>query len=117
MELDMNKEMTVLETFILMQLLVENLESLPAEINRQRVKQQTKTLISLLSPTVEKYYDKMFDIDSQSTIDICYEYSRLAKQIASLNIPDKIGLSQMLDAWRTDKKTIEATAHRIIKKS
>jgi hypothetical protein len=65
---------------------------------------------------VEANYNKAFGIDQETTLTVISEFERGVKSIASLNIPDKIAHSQFFEAWAKDKKTTEATIHRILKK-
>lgn len=101
---------------ILCMLLDESLSQLPPEIKRQKIKSLSNQLIKELEPLLDKNYSKMFYTDEETTQDISAEYLRMIKQISSLNIPDKIGLAQILDAFQYDRHTILGTAHRIIKK-
>jgi hypothetical protein len=109
-----NNSMLHLETIILSQMLVENLEQLNT---KQKLKQVTKQFIKESSAIAEKDYNKVFGIDEQTTLSIIDEYERLVKSIASLDIPSKIADGQFKEAWRLNKKETEKQIHLIIKNS
>lgn len=106
---------TALELIILSQLTIEAIEDLPKEINRQRIKSHSSQLVKLLEPIAEKYYNKIFFDDEEVTQNICYEYLQMVKVISTLNLPSKVSLSQILQAWQLNSEKIENTAHDIIK--
>ena len=110
--------LTLLETIILMQMLVENLELLQGtHYNRQKLKQQIKILIKEVSPLIERDYNIVFSNGQDETQEIIKEYEKLISFISLQQLPSKVALSQILEAWNHDPKTIEATVHRIIKKN
>jgi hypothetical protein len=109
--------MTLLDTVITLQMSVENLERLQVTpFNKQKVKMLIKQLIKELDPIVQTNYNKMFGIDQERTLSIINEYERHIKYLAPLNTPDKIAQGQFEEAWARDRKTTEATIHRIITK-
>jgi len=109
--------MALLDTVITLQMSVENLERLQmTPFNKQKVKMLAKQLIKELDPIVQTNYDKMFGIDQETTLSIINEYERHIKYLAPLNIPNKIAQGQFEEAWVKDRKTTEATLHRIINK-
>ena len=114
----MNKDLiTLLETVILMQMLLENLELLQStHYNKQRLKQQIKSLIQEIAPLAERDYNIVFANGSDETIQIILEYEKLVSFISLQQLPQKVVLSQMCEAFNYEPKTIEATIHRIIKK-
>jgi hypothetical protein len=110
--------MALLDTVITLQMTVENLDRLQATpFNKQKIKMLSKQLIKELEPVVQENYNKMFGIDQETTLSIITEYERHIKYLAPLNIPNKIAQGQFEEAWVKDRKTVEATLHRIIKKS
>lgn len=116
-ELKTNKEETLqktLEFILLLQLSVEAAEQLPSEVNRQRIKQQSKALIKTIDPIIQIWYDKMFKVDEQVTQSICFELESLVKQISSGGLEQKVFISQALEAFRKDKKSAEKEIHKII---
>lgn len=116
-ELKTNKEETLqktLEFILLLQLSVEAAEQLPSEVNRQRIKQQSKALIKTIDPVIQVWYDRMFKVDEQVTQSICFELESLAKQISSGGLEQKVFISQALEAFRKDKKSAEKEIHKII---
>ena len=117
----MNKEreesiMVLLDTVITLQMAVENLEKLQTtEFNKQKLKQLIKQLIKEVDPIVRINYDRVFNIDEQTTLSIIEEYERIVKNIVHLNIPSKISYGQYCEAWTKDKLKLEETIHEIIK--
>lgn len=109
----LDKAMSVI---VLLQLLVEDLENLPPEIARQRVKQQSKALIKTAEPIINTWYNKMFNSDEEMTQNICWELDKLVKQISNLDLMGKVDLSQLIEATAIDRDTMLGTAHRVIKK-
>lgn len=75
-----------------------------------------KVLIKQLIPLAEKNYNKAFGLDESTLVNITYEYSQLSKTLSTLNIPDKIGLSQMISAFQLEPDSVQAKIHRILKK-
>jgi len=108
----------VLETIVNSQLLVENLEDLKdiTMYNRLKVKHLTNQLIKELANIAEKDYNAIFGIDQQLTLNISYEYDKLIKMIARKNIPEKVELSQICEAYALDRQSMEANTHRILRK-
>jgi len=110
--------LTLLETVILLQMTLENLEVLQGtHYNKQRLKQQIKSLIKEITPLAERDYNIVFNNGEEETQAIILEYEKLISYISLQQLPQKVVLSQMIEAWNKDKKTIEATTHRIIKKA
>ena len=109
--------LTLLETIILMQMLVENLELLQGtHYNRQQIKVQVKALLKTVAPLAERDYNIVFSNGEHDTQQIIKEYEKLVSFISLQQLPSKVALSQIIEAWNLDNKTIEATTHRIIKK-
>ena len=112
-----NNLITLLESVILMQMLLENLEQLQGtHYNRQQLKQQIKATIRLIEPLAVRDYGIVFNNGEKDTQDIIFEYEKLVSYISLQRLPQKVVLSQMVEAWNMEPKTIEATIHRIIKK-
>lgn len=108
---------TLLETIILLQMTVENLEQLQfTKYNKMAIKVKIKALLKEVSPIVEKDYNTVFFNGQNDTQSIILEYEKLVSFISLQQLPSKVALSQMVEAWNLDKKTIEATVHRVIKK-
>jgi len=109
--------MQLLDVTIQSQILLESLESLQGtEFNKQSLKSALKVLIRQLEPLAEKNYNKAFGLDESALVNITFEYSQLSKTLSTLNIPDKVGLSQMISAFQLDPDSMQATTHRILKK-
>jgi DNA-binding transcriptional regulator YbjK len=108
---------TLLETVILSQMLMENLEQLQStHYNKSNLKVKIKTLLKEITPLAEKDFNTVFENGEHETQSIVMEYEKLVSFIANQNLPQKVVLSQMVEAFNLDQKTIEATVHRIIKK-
>lgn len=109
--------MQLLDVIVQSQILLESLEALQGtEFNKQSLKSALKVLVKQLEPLAEKNYNKAFGLDENTLVNVTYEYSQLSKIISTLNIPDKVGLSQMLSAHQLDPQAMQATTHRILKK-
>lgn len=110
--------LTLLETIILMQMLIENLEMLQGtHYNKSNLKVKLKTLIKEVSPLAERDYNIVFNNGESETQEIIKEYEKMVSFISSQQLPSKVALSQIVEAWNLEPKTIEATTHRIIKKT
>ena len=110
--------LTLLETIILMQMLIENLEMLQGtHYNKSNLKVKLKTLISEVSPLAERDYNIVFNNGESETQGIIKEYEKMVSFISLQQLPSKVALSQIVEAWNLEPKTIEATTHRIIKKT
>lgn len=117
MENTPNNLLTLLESVILMQMLLENLEQLQGtHYDRQQIKQQVKKTIALISPLAERDYNIVFRNGQEDVQSIISEYEKLVSFISLQKLPQKVVLSQMVEAFNYDPHTIEATTHRIIKK-
>ena len=108
---------TLLESIILMQMMVENLEVLQGtHYNQKDIKVGIKTLLKKIIPLAERDYGIVFNNGEQDTQSIIMEYEKLVSFISLQQLPQKVALSQIVEAWNHEPKTIEATCHRIIKK-
>lgn len=109
--------MTLLETIILMQMMMENLELLQGtHYNRSNLKVKIKTLLKEITPLAERDYNIVFKNGEMDTQSIVMEYEKLVSYISLQQLPQKVALSQIVESWNHEPKTIEATCHRIIKK-
>ena len=109
--------LTLLETIILMQMLVENLDELKNKhYDKQLVKNRLNALLKTVSPLAERDYNIVFKNGEHDTQSIISEYEALISHISNQQVPQKVALSQMVQAWNFDRKTMEATTHRILKK-
>lgn len=113
-----NNLLVLLETVILLQMTLESLEVLQGtHYNKMRLKQQISGLVKEITPLAERDYNKVFNNGEADTIQILNEYDKLVKFISLQKLPSKVALSQIVEAWNFEPKTIEATVHRIIKKN
>lgn len=118
----MDKEKILQETLtsiLYMQLLVESLTDLPAEINRNRIKQQSKALIKTIDPVIQVWYDRMFKVDEEITQTICQELESLVKNISggiafNGGLEKKVFISQALQAFEKDKDRVQTEIHKIL---
>lgn len=109
--------MTLLETIILMQMMMENLELLQGtHYNKSNLKVKIKTLLKEITPLAERDYNIVFKNGEMDTQSIVMEYEKLVSYISLQQLPQKVALSQIVESWNYEPKTIEATCHRIIKK-
>lgn len=108
----------LLDIIILMMMLVEKLEDFQIEnhYNVQQIKMQTKKLLSIVTPVAERDYRTVFNNGEEETQNIILEYESLVAQIRDFDMPQKVMLNQMIEAFNFDKKTIEATVHRVLNK-
>ena len=108
---------TLLETVILMQMMMENLELLQGtHYNKQNIKVKIKALLKEITPLAERDYNIVFNNGEMDTQSIVMEYEKLVSFISLQQLPQKVALSQIVESWNHEPKTIEATCHRIIKK-
>ena len=109
--------LTLLDTIIMLQLVVENLETLQGtHYNKQQLKQQIKALLKVASPLVERDYNIVFSNGESETQSILFEVEKLVRFISLQKVPQKVILSQMVEAFNLDQKAMESTLHRIINK-
>lgn len=110
--------MDLLDIIILLMMLVEKVESFQVEnhYNRQQVKQASKRLLDVITPIAERDYKVVFQNGEKETQQIISEYENFVAQIRDFNVPQKVILTQMIQAFNFDKDVIEGTVHRIIKK-
>jgi len=107
----------LLKTVIKMQMVAEELDELKrTDFNKKRIKMLINSLISEIDPILKKNYTKIFGIDQETTQHIISEYERYVTYLTPLSMPEQITFCQMTEAWNIDKKTVEATLHRIINK-
>ena len=110
--------LNLLESIILMQMLVENLEEMQfTHFNVQKVKMQTNNLIKELTPIIEKDYNTVYRNGDDETIKIINNYESLVKSISMLQLPPKVLISQFTHAWNIDSKRITGIVDKILKKS
>lgn len=108
----------LLDIIILKMMLVEKVEDFQIEnhYNKQLIKQVLKRSLEVIVPTAERDYKIIFDAGEHDVHQVIREYERLIGFIRDFNVPQKAMLTQMIEAFNYDKKTMEATTHRIIKK-
>lgn len=108
----------LLDIVILLMMLTEKIEGFQIEnhYNRQQIKQMTKKYLSLITPIAERDYNIVFNNGEKETQQIISEYENFVAQIRDFNVPQKVILTQMIQAFNLEKQTIEATVHRILKK-
>ena len=110
--------MDLLDIIILLMMLVEKVETFQIEnhYNKQQIKQASKKLLEVITPIAERDYKIVFQNGEKETQQIISEYENFVSQIRDFNVPQKVILTQMIQAFNLEGKTIEATVHRILKK-
>lgn len=116
-----NKEkdlLDLLDIIILKMMLIEKIENFQIEnhYNKMQIKNVLKKALKTITPTAERDYAIVFNNGERETLQIISEYEKFIAQIRDFNVPQKVILTQMIQAFNLDKDTIEATTHRIIKK-
>jgi len=108
----------LLDIIILMMMLVEKIEDFKINnhYNKMQIKSVLKKALQTITPLAERDYSIVFNNGENETLQIISEYENLIAQIRDFNVPQKVILTQMIQAFNLDKDTIEATTHRIIKK-
>ena len=108
----------LLDIVILLMMLTEKVETFQIEnhYNRQEIKQASKKLLAIITPLAERDYNIVFNNGEQETQQIISEYENFVAQIRDFNVPQKVILTQMIQAFNLDKQVIEATVHRVLKK-
>ena len=108
----------LLDIIILMMMLVEKIEDFQINnhYNKMQIKSVLKKALQTITPLAERDYAIVFNNGENETLQIISEYENLIAQIRDFNLPQKVILTQMIQAFNLDKDTIEATTHRIIKK-
>lgn len=108
----------LLDIIILMFMLVEKIEGFQLEnhYNKMQIKNVLKKALQTITPLAERDYEIVFNNGSEETLQIITEYENLVAQIRDFNVPQKVILTQMIQAFNLEKDTIEATTHRILKK-
>lgn len=108
----------LLDIIILKMMLVEKIEGFQIKnhYNKQLIKNVLNRALDVIVPTAERDYPIIFNAGQQDVQQVIGEYEKLISFIRDFNVPQKVMLTQMIEAFNYDKKTMEATAHRIIKK-
>ena len=109
----------LLDIIILKMMLIEKIEGFQLEnhYNKMQIKHVLKKALQTITPTAERDYAIVFNNGERETLQIISEYENLVAQIRDFNVPQKVILTQMIQAFNLDKDTIEATTHRILKKN
>ena len=108
----------LLDIIILKMMLIEKIESFQIEnhYNKMQIKNVLKKALQTITPTAERDYAIVFNNGETETLQIISEYENFIAQIRDFNVPQKVILTQMIQAFNLEKDTIEATTHRILKK-
>lgn len=108
----------LLDIIILKMMLVEKIEGFQIKnhYNRQLIKNVLKRALDVIVPTAERDYLLIFKAGEEEVLEVTKEYERLISLIRDFNVPQKVMLTQMIEAFNYEKDTIEATTHRILKK-
>jgi hypothetical protein len=110
--------MDLLDIIILKMMLVEKIEGFQIKnhYNRQLIKNVLKRALDVIVPTAERDHAILFKAGEEDTQQVTREYEKLIAFIRDFNVPQKVMLTQMIEAFNYEKDTMEATTHRIIKK-
>lgn len=112
-----NDLLTLLDIIIMSQLLIDRLDDFQLSYyNKQRLKQRAKLLLEDLEKEVAKDYNLVYKAGSDDTMNVVQEYAKMIALIRDFNVPQKVAISQFIQAWNYDKKTLEATVHRLLTK-
>ena len=108
----------LLDIIILMFMLVEKIEGFQLEnhYNKMQIKHVIKKTLQTITPLAERDYQIVFRNGESETLQIMSEYENLIAQIRDFNVPQKVILTQMIQAFNLERGVIEATTHRILKK-
>lgn len=108
----------LLDIIILKQMLVEKVEGFQIKnhYNKQMIKNVLNRALEVIVPLAERDYKIIFNAGESDVQNVIGEYEKLIAFIRDFNVPQKVMLTQMIEAFNYDKKTMEATTHRIIKK-
>jgi hypothetical protein len=107
---------TLLETIILMQMMLENLELLQnTHYNKSQLKVKIKTLLKEITPLAERDYNIVFNNGERDTQSIIKEYEKLISFISLQQLPQKVILTQMIQAFNSSPKQVEGIIHKILK--
>lgn len=118
----LNKEkdlLDLLDIIILKMMLVEKIETFQIEnhYNKMQIKNTLKNALRVLLPTAERDYAIVFANGEKETQGIISEYESLIAQIRDFNVPQKVILSQMIQAYNFEPKSVDGIINKIYKKS
>ena len=108
----------LLDIIILKMMLIEKIENFQIEnhYNKMQIKNVLKKALQTITPAAERDYAIVFRNGESETLQIMSEYENLIAQIRDFNVPQKVILTQMIQAFNLERGVIEATTHRILKK-
>jgi hypothetical protein len=108
----------LLDIIIHMFMLVEKIEGFQIEnhYNKMQIKSVLNKALQVITPLAERDYQVVFRNGESETLQIMSEYENLIAQIRDFNVPQKVILTQMIQAFNLERGVIEATTHRILKK-
>jgi hypothetical protein len=108
----------LLDIIIHMFMLVEKIEGFQIEnhYNKMQIKSVLNKALQVITPLAERDYQIVFRNGESETLQIMSEYENLIAQIRDFNVPQKVILTQMIQAFNLERGVIEATTHRILKK-
>lgn len=108
----------LLDIIIHMFMLVEKIEGFQLEnhYNKMQIKSVLNKALQVITPLAERDYQIVFRNGESETLQIMSEYENLIAQIRDFNVPQKVILTQMIQAFNLERGVIEATTHRILKK-
>ena len=108
----------LLDIILQMMLLTETIEDFKIKniYNRKVIKNVLNKALAVIVPIVERDYPLVFKAGENDSIKLMNKYEKLIHFIRDFNVPQKEKLIEMIEAYNYDKKVMDATTHRIIKK-
>ena len=108
----------LLDIIILFMMITEKLEDFQIKklYNIPQIQKVIKNALRVIVPVAERDYAIVFNNGEQETQAIISEYEKLVAMIRDKKVPEKVILTQMIQAFNYDKDVIEGTVHRILKK-
>jgi hypothetical protein len=108
----------LLDIIILFMMITEKLEDFQIKklYNIPQIQKVVKNALRVIVPVAERDYAIVFNNGEQETQAIISEYEKLVAMIRDKKVPEKVILTQMIQAFNYDKDVIEGTVHRILKK-
>ena len=99
-------------------MLVEKIETFQIEnhYNKMQIKNTLNNALRVLLPTAERDYAIVFANGEKETQGIISEYESLVAQIRDFNVPQKVILRQMIQAYNLEPKSVEGIINKIYKK-
>ena len=106
----------VLDLTIQFQMVVETLDKFEGtRYNKFFLKKRMKECKEMLEDIVKRDYNIVYRNGAEETINIINQYEELISLIRTLNVPEKVILNQLIQAWGKDPKSLEGIVNKINK--